>query len=180
MLAVQFGDDTTVSRLQLVVDGLVPTDVVMHQVDRITGDLLEATADKPGEPLLGASAAAALLGPGIDPGTVVVAQTVATGAAEMTALCQGLHDRGQWFVTGEGEVLANEYGTVLRPRATVTVKGVGETFSGVYYVCHVTHRFSADGYVQRFKVKRNALLPTGNERFTADDGGLLGALAGAL
>jgi phage protein D len=179
VLAVQFGDSTTVSRLHLVVDGLVPTDVVMHQIDRITGDLLEATADKPSESLLGASAAAALLGPGVSPGSVVVAQTVATGAAEMTALCQGLHDRGQWFVTGEGEVMANEYGTVLRPRATVTVKGVGETYSGVYYVCHVTHRFTADGYVQRFKVKRNALLPTGNERFTADDG-VLRALAGAL
>ena len=64
-------------------------------------------------------------------------------------------------MTGEGEVAANEYGTSCTPRGTVTVKGVGETHSGVYYVTHVTHRFSADGYTQSFKVKRNALLPTG-------------------
>ena len=53
------------------------------------------------------------------PGLVVVAQTVTTGSPEMTALCQGLHDQGEWFVTGEGEVAANEYGSVLeaaRPR----------------------------------------------------------------
>jgi hypothetical protein len=103
---------------------------------------------------------------------------VATGAPEMVALCQGLHDRGDWFVTAEGEVLANQYGTVLRPRATVTVKGIGETHSGVYDVLHVTHRFTADGYRQHFKVRRNALMPTGSEQFTADAGGLLGALAG--
>ena len=67
---------------------------------------------------------------------------------------------------------------VLRPRATVTVKGVGKTTAASTTSAHVTHRFTADGYVQRFKVKRNALGLTGNERFTAVDGGVIGALAG--
>ena len=39
----------------------------------------------------------------------------------------------------------------------MTIKGVGETYSGIYYVTHVTHVFTADGYTQRFSVKRNAL-----------------------
>lgn len=180
VLAVQFGNDTTVSRFRLEADALTPADVAMYQIDRINGDLLEASADAASEPALGASGPAALLGPGMSPAQVVVAQTVATGSPEMTALCQGLHDRGEWFVTGEGEVMANQYGVVLKPRATVTVKGVGETHSGVYYVTHVTHRFTAEGYLQNFKVKRNALMPKGNEQFTAGDGGLPGALAGAL
>jgi hypothetical protein len=95
---------------------------------------------------------------------------VTTGTAEMAALCQGLHDRGEWFVTGEGEVLANQYGTVLRPHRTVTVKGIGETYSGTYFVTHVTHGFTPDGYSQVFRVKRNALVATGAEDFSADLG----------
>ena len=31
----------------------------------------------------------------------------------MTRLCQGLYNEGEWFVTGEGEVAANQYGNVL-------------------------------------------------------------------
>jgi hypothetical protein len=58
---------------------------------------------------------------------------------------------------------------VLKPRGTVTIKGVGETYSGVYYVAHVTHSFAADGYTQSFRVKRNGLMPTGAEEFSADD-----------
>jgi hypothetical protein len=97
----------------------------------------------------------------------------------MASLAQGLYDEGSWFVTGEGDVIANEYETVLKPRATVTIKGIGETHSGVYYVTHVTHRFTAEGYRQEFKVKRNALMPTGNEQFD-EDGDLLSALADVL
>jgi hypothetical protein len=56
---------------------------------------------------------------------------------------------------------------VLRPRRPVTIKGVGETHSGVYYVTHVTHTFTRDGYTQFFRVKRNGLMPTGTEDFSA-------------
>ena len=57
----------------------------------------------------------------------------------------------------------------------VLIKGVGETHSGMYYVTHVTHTFTADGYTQRFKVKRNALMPTGSEDFSAGTGLLPGS-----
>ena len=88
----------------------------------------------------------------------------------MTALCQGLFHQGEWFVTGKGEVSANQYGAVLKPRGTVTIKGIGETYSGVYYVSHVTHSFTSDGYVQYFCVKRNALMPTGSEDLSGSAG----------
>ena len=107
-------------------------------------------------------------------GLVQIGRTVTTGAPEMTALCQGLRDRGEWFVTGEGEVAANQYGTILTPRGTVTIKGIGETHSGLYYVTHVTHTFTAAGYTQTFRVKRNALMPTGDEDFAGDVDGFGG------
>jgi len=181
VLAVQFGEETNVNRFSLQVDALAPAGVAMTQQDHASGEVLQASAETGQLPALGADPPASYVRPGMDAGLVYIGQTVATGAAEMAALCQGLCDQGDWFVTGEGEVAANEYGSVLMPRGTVTIKGVGETYSGVYYVTHVTHRFTADGYTQAFRVKRNALKPTGTEDFGGAGGdGPLAAVAGRL
>jgi len=173
--SVQFGDDTTITNFRIEADALAAADVVMWQIDHMSGEVLEAGVEATEQPVLGASLSSSFLGDGQPVAQVVVAQTVATGVPEMVALCQGLFDRGQWFVTAEGDIAANDYGTVLKPRATLTLKGIGETHSGVYYVTHVTHHFMNDGYQQHFKAKRNALLPTGEESFD-DDGDLLGGL----
>lgn len=176
VLAVQFGDETNVNRFAIEVNALAQAGAAMSQIDHMSGDVLSATADTGRQKALGSAPAADYLPPGADPPVVQIGRTVTTGAKEMADLCQGLFDRGEWFVTGEGEVSANAYDGVLLPRATVTIKGVGETHSGVYYVSHVTHTFTPDGYTQTFKVARNALRPNGDEDFSADGGGLLGGL----
>ena len=176
VLAVQFGDETNVNRFQLEVNALATANVTMSQMDRDSKDILDATSAPGNQQALGASAADTFLGAGMTSGLVCLAGAVTTGVSEMSALCQGLFDEGEWFVTGEGEVAANQYGSVLKPRGPVTIKGIGETHSGVYYVTHVNHIFTADGYTQRFRVKRNGLAPTGEENFAADEGGLLGGL----
>ena len=137
---MQFGDDTNVNRFQLEVNALVTANVAMFQLDRASKDVLDATSTPGSQPALGASAADTYLGAGMTSGLVVIGKTVTTGSSEMSALCQGLYDEGEWFVTGEGEVAANQYGSVLKPRGPVTIKGIGETYSGVYYVTHVNSR----------------------------------------
>jgi phage protein D len=171
-LNVHAGDQTNVNRFSLEVNALAPANVAMSQLDHTTGEVLTATAEADQQPALGATRPASFLPAGADPGQVYVSRTVATGQPEMTALCQALYDQGEWFVTGEGEVAANTYGAVLLPRRTVVLNGVGETHSGRYYVTHVTHRFTGDGYIQQFRVKRNALV--------SDDAGAGGLLAGVL
>jgi hypothetical protein len=116
--------------------------------------------------------------PAPGPGLTVLGPAPTTGRVEMTDLCRGLYDHQDWWVTGEGEISAGRAGVVLRPRGAVTVKGVGELFSGVYVLSHVTHAFSAEGYVQRFRVRRNGLRPTGDEDFSGAGSGLAGVLAG--
>lgn len=175
VLAVHFGEKTNVKNFSLEVNALTPANVAMFQVDRATKKILDVTAETSQQPALGEMDALGLLTAGMKPGVVVVGGVLATGQPEMTALCQGLYDRGSWFVTGEGEVAANDYGHVLKARQPVTIKGVGETYSGIYYVTHVTHAFTPDGYSQSFRVKRNGLLPTGAEEFSAS-AGLLGGL----
>jgi phage protein D len=170
VLAVHFGEATTVRRLSLELNALTPASVAMFQVDRVEKQVLEASVVASARTALGRTPAAGLLGPGIDPGQVYVAMNVTSGAPEMLALCRGLYHEAEWFVTGEGEIDGHRYGHVLKPRGTVTIKGVGETHSGVYHVTHVTHTFTAEGYTQAFRVKRNAIRPTGAERFAAAPG----------
>jgi phage protein D len=177
VLSVQFGDDTNVNRFRIEVNALATANVAMFQVDRDSKEILDAASQAGSQTALGKSATDSYLGPGMAPGLAYIGKAVTTGSSEMTALCQGIYNEGEWFVSGEGEVAANQYGSVLRPRSPVTIKGIGEMYSGVYYVSHVDHVFTADGYVQRFRVKRNGLMPTGDENFSADRGGLLGALA---
>jgi hypothetical protein len=140
--------------------------------------VLEATATATQQPALGAIGSAPPAG--IPLGQVYVGMTAATGLPEMIALCQGLVDEGEWFVTAEGEIAGNQYGHVLKPRGTVIIKGVGATYSGVYYVTHVTHALTPQGYTQFFRAKRNALMPTGSEDFAGSSARLGNVFLGAL
>lgn len=166
LLAVHFGEETNVVSLSLEVNALAPAHVRMAQLDRLNKDVLEASALARQQTALGADGADALLAAGMDPAQLVLSRSVATGVPEMAALCQGVFHEAEWFVTGEGEIVGNKYRHVLRPRSTVTIKGVSESHSGVYYVCHVTHSFTREGYVQTFRIRRNGLNPTGDEDFS--------------
>jgi phage protein D len=169
LLAAQFGDETNLVRFSAEVNALAPANVAMVQIDRLTKEILDASAEASDDTALGQTDAQGIIGARVNPAKVYVGMN-ATSAAEMATLCQGLYNRGQWFVTAHGTVAANLYGHVLRPRGTVTIKGVGETHSGLYYVSHVTHCFAPDGYTQHFTAKRNALQPTGSEKFAAGGG----------
>lgn len=172
VLAAHFGDETNVDRFEVEVNALAPSQVAMSQVDPASKEVLQATAEGSRQTSLGETGAEALLAAGIAPSLTHVAMNSTTGAAEMASLCQGLFHRAEWFITAEGEIASASYGHVLKPRLPVTVKGVSESHSGVYYVCHVTHSFHTGGYNQLFKARRNALLPTGSEDFAGASGGL--------
>ena len=176
VLAIHFGDKTNVSRFSLEVNSLAPTNVAMFQVDRSNKEIIDVAIERSLQFPLGATDSPSLLGRGVDPGKIYIGMNAATGNPEMTALCQGLFHQAEWFVSGEGEVTSDLYGHVLQPRKPVTIKGIGETYSGVYYVTHVTHSFTSSGYTQFFRVKRNALMPTGAEDFSASAGLLSGLI----
>lgn len=166
VLACHFGDETNLNRFSIEVNGLIPANVAMFQVDRLNKEVLDSAAESSMQTALGDTGYSALLAAGMDPPKTYIAMNAVAGKTEMDALCQGFFHRAEWFVSAEGEIAGNLYGHALKARSTVTIKGVGETYSGVYYVSHVTHSFTPDGYFQYFKVKRNALMPTGSEDFT--------------
>ena len=66
-------------------------------------------------------------------------------------------------VTGEGELDTLRYGSVLRARRPVGVRGAGHSYDGDYYVRKVTHVITSGvSYSQQFTISREgtgALLP---------------------
>ncbi len=172
VLAIHFGTETNVSNFSIDVNTLTPSNVAMSQMDLFNKEVLHVTSESSEQTALGDTDATALLPPGQSPAQTIVSGNAATGVPEMTVFCNGLRQQGEWFVTGEGEINGNKYAHVLKPRGTVTIKGVGETYSGIYYVSHVRHSFTSTGYSQHFKVRRNALQPTGSENFSNENGEL--------
>jgi phage protein D len=157
VLAVHSGQQTNVNRLSIEVNALTPTNVTMFQVDRTSKKILQLVVTTSPQRPLGATSN--FRPPGIAPAQRYISMNVTTGLPEMKALSQALFHEAEWFVTVEGEIVGNQYGHVLKPRGTVTIQGVGETYRGLYYVTHVTHTFTSSGYTQFFRAKRNALMP---------------------
>ncbi len=93
--------------------------------------------------------------------------------AQSEAMAQGRANRADMSVHADGELDGSLYGHVLRVGEPVEVDGVGELYSGTYYVDEVTHRFNGKGYDQAFKLMRNAL---GRKA----GGGLAGALSALM
>jgi phage protein D len=84
------------------------------------------------------------------------AQTVPNDA-ESEAMARARANDADMSLQADGELDGSLYGHVLRVGEPVEVDGVGERYSGTYYVDSVTHRFDVKGYDQRFSLSRNAL-----------------------
>lgn len=75
---------------------------------------------------------------------------------EMQALAQGMVNQQAMRIAVDGELDGSRYGHVLRVGEPVGVDGIGERYSGTYFVDQVTHRFDVNGYISNFKLLRNA------------------------
>jgi len=65
-------------------------------------------------------------------------------------------------IEGSGELDAARYGSVLRARRLVGVRGAGTSYDGLYWVKRVTHTIKMGTYTQQFSLSREgtgALLP---------------------
>jgi hypothetical protein len=147
----------------------------MHQFDSVAKEVQDAVIETGEQAPLGRDRAESIAVPnGIVP-RMHVRQTLSVNQLAMENLCRALFDEAEWLVEATGEVETVLYGAVLRARSLVPIKGVGEVFSGTYYITNVKHSFKTDKYTQHFRARRNALAPSGDEDFGAA-GSLLGGL----
>ncbi len=105
------------------------------------------------------------------PRKVLLSQLGMAQAGEVQKFAQAVVDKSSWSIVAEGEVNTVAYGGTLKAKQPVMVRGVGQQFSGRYYVERVLHQIGSDGsYVQKFTLRRNATGLTGRENFKNDDG----------
>ena len=84
-------------------------------------------------------------------------QPVAFGSEqEMESFAEGVRRHHDWTVQAEGELDGRLYGAALRTRSLAPIRGAGRRYSGDYHITKVIHRFTTEGYLQRFWVQRNA------------------------
>ena len=63
-------------------------------------------------------------------------------------------------VSCDGSLDVTRYGSVLKARSLVGVRGAGPAFDGLYYVQSVTHKIKRGEYKQDFTLSRNGLVST--------------------
>jgi phage protein D len=165
VLAVNLGSVTNVDSFAARFDMLGPVAVDAAALD---------AEDEEEQPVQVDNAALRPLGkaetsPDDQPRKVLLGGTGLAQAGELQTYAQAVADESAWALTAEGELDTAAYGGVLRAKRPVLVRGAGQRFSGTWYVERVLHTFTADGYTQRFTLRRNALGVTGQERF-ADAG----------
>lgn len=80
---------------------------------------------------------------------VVIDATDAEGMAKAR-----FNDLLKEFMKGEGKCGGTP---IIRAGKTLEIKGIGERFSGIYYVVSTVHTINEEGYTTTFKVKRTGI-----------------------
>jgi hypothetical protein len=70
----------------------------------------------------------------------------------------GLARKGADPISGNGSLSVPRYGSILRARLLVGVRGAGISYDGLYYVESVTHSIKRGEYKQNFTLSRDGLI----------------------
>jgi phage protein D len=159
VLAAHFGEETNLTSFDANLNALRPTAVEVHQSDVLTKQAQDTTVETSAQKDLGTEGPPAPPLPLGKNSRMFVRHGVATGLPEMQKLANALVDEADWFIEARGEVDSITYGSVLRARKRVPIKGVGEMFSGIYYLTSVKHEYRVGRCVQHFTARRNATGP---------------------
>jgi hypothetical protein len=165
LLTIHMGQSSNLNFFNVRWDMLRPTEV---QVDNIDFDSGEDQTGRAGSSNITPLGSADLFETTVPRISLVLPAGTAV-EAELLSLAQGLSNRSSFAVIAEGEVDTNNFGAVLRAKRTVSVRGAGELYSGIYLVERVLHAFIEGEYTQSFTLRRNALNPRRQDDFTPEE-----------
>lgn len=153
-IMVYAGARTNCLRFSVTHDGHRPDKVRVTRAPE-TGTVIEPETLEPDLTLLGKNAATSE-NAGLVPFEWQMQRPAGGSMEEARARAQAKANENAWKVKADGELDGSLYGHVLLTNKPVGVYGVGETYSGLYYVDTVSHVFDQNGYRQSFKLMRNA------------------------
>lgn len=153
-ILVYAGSATNCINFEIDDDGHQP-DRVAYQVAAETGTDSPVQEVQPNLPLLGNEAVGSEAA-GLDSFVWRPQRHGVSDDTQMSAIAQQAANDASMKIKVNGELDGALYGHVLRTGEPVGVDGLGERYSGIYYVDAVTHRFDSSGYIANFKLLRNA------------------------
>ncbi|MHC4308366.1 MAG: phage late control D family protein [Planctomycetota bacterium] len=153
-IMVYAGARTNCLRFSVTHDGHRPDKVGVMRAPE-TGTVMENETLTPDLTLLGKKVATSE-NAGLVPFVWQMQRPAGGSMEEAKARAQAKANENAWKVKADGELDGSLYGHVLMTHKLVGVYGVGETYSGLYYVDTVSHTFDQNGYRQSFKLLRNA------------------------
>lgn len=169
-IMVYAGPRTNCTQVSVQYDGHRPDQVGVMR-GAATGTEIEQETLGPDLTVLGRKAANSE-DAGLSPFVWQVQRPAGSSMEEATARAQAKANENAWKVRARGELDGSLYGHVLLNHKPVGVYGIGETYSGLYYVDSVVHVFDQAGYRQMFNLLRNA---TGQDS-EPEDGDALAAV----
>jgi hypothetical protein len=153
-LSVNMGPETNVETINFTYNGLAATIINDTIQDKdLNVEIPVMTFASMRIPPLAAMPALPLQLPNVR--TTLLEKGNGLSVAQAYARAQGITDKSvDSVVTAQGELDAQRYGGVLKPRGIVGVRGAGFTHDGLYYVKSVSHAISHGKYKQRFSLSR--------------------------
>jgi phage protein D len=153
-IKVYAGPDTNCVRFNIKDDGHKP-DRVAYQVTAQTGTQEPAVEVTPTVRQLGLQPANSE-NSGLDEFVWRPSRQGVNDSGQLEAIAQQMANEQSMKIAVDGELDGSLYGHVLRVGEPVGVDGVGQKFSGTYYVDATSHKFVSEGYTVTFKLLRNA------------------------
>jgi phage protein D len=163
VLSVNMRDATNVNSFNARFDMLRPSTVQTTNLDVETREDQQSQISSSRMTTLGRTTSLA----GQRPRLVLPAQTGLTRTGEQQPFAQAVADESALAITAEGELNTVAYGSLMRAKRPILVRGAGQQFSGTYYVERVHHVLTPESYKQNFTLRRNALGLSGRETFVA-------------
>jgi hypothetical protein len=94
------------------------------------------------------------LSPAANRRTTILRSTGNAGPIQTALASAAAATRAPEAVRGQGTVQTARYGSILRARNIVGVRGAGFDYDGFYYLRSVTHQISRGSYTQSFAISR--------------------------
>lgn len=153
-LNVNMDADTNVESLSFSLDGLAKKTSVMFLLDPVTRKIpipVPIPDINPLHPPLG-------LRPTPPSRVTFVEDTTRLSATEAAKRAFGIMMQSADAISGSGSLNVAAYGSVLRSRMLVGVRGAGIAYDGMYYVDSVNHSIKRGEYKQSFQISRDGLI----------------------
>lgn len=155
-LTMNMGSRTNVTSLSFSNDALAPVGATGSFVEPISKTVIPIPALPPLRiPPLARNPASPVR-------TVLLREAANANPAKAALASASAATQAPDAVTGQGQLETIRYGSILRARRLVGVRGSGESYDGVFYVKSVTHEISDGSYTQSFRLSRDgtgSLLP---------------------